>query len=115
MCLRKMMQPIALGANKPQLRIVAHQCPTLIRQIDRNLRYVQKEDIQDKRASGQVQDLLDCLEYFAGSGPEYNFPPPAPVEETPGFRSWKGEQTFWDSLTGTKQNADRNAIVCGIP
>lgn len=115
MCLRKMMQPIAQGANKPQLRIVAHQCPTLMRQIDRNLRHVQKEDVQDKRASGQVQDLLDCLEYFAGSGPEYNFPPPAPVEETPGFRSWKGEQTFWDSLTGTKQNADRNAIVCGIP
>jgi hypothetical protein len=114
--LRKMMQPVTESADKPQLRIVSHMCPELIRQIDRNLRHVSKNDVQDKRAGGQVQDLLDTLEYFAGSHPDYSPPPEADAEETPSFQSWKNEQDRWTQLIGDKQRGSNSTkIVCGIP
>lgn len=115
MALRRTMQSIGEGAERPQLRIVRHMCPQLIQQLKRNIRHVAKQDVQDQQAKGQVKDGLDCLEYFAGSRPEYKIPPPAPAEETAGFKAWKQEASFWEELTGGGRSPKNKAVVCGIP
>lgn len=114
MALRRTMMPVGEEAPRPQLRIVSHMCPELIRQIGRNMRHVSKDDVQDKQASGQVKDLLDCLEYFAGSRPVYRVPSKAAPEETPGYRSFLGEQNHWEKLVIGKTKPGNN-VVCGVP
>jgi hypothetical protein len=114
MALREMMLPVAPGAEWPALRVVSHKCPQLVSQIRRNIRQVSKHDIQDKRASGQVDDLLDSLEYFAGCHPAYAPPPPPPPEETTGFRAWKQEEELWKGFTGGRSDEDRK-VVLGVP
>ena len=109
------MMPVGEDAPRPQLRIVSHMCPELIRQIGRNMRNVSKDDVQDKQATGQVQDLLSCLEYFAGGRPEYRVPSKPAPEETPGFRAFSGEQTRWDQLVIGRNKTPRNNVVCGVP
>jgi hypothetical protein len=94
--------------------VVSHKCPQLVSQIRRNIRQVSKHDIQDKRASGQVDDLLDSLEYFAGCHPAYAPPPPPPPEETTGFRAWKQEEELWKGFTGGRSDEDRK-VVLGVP
>jgi len=114
MALRRMMVPIAEGVPRPQLRIVTHMCPELIRQIGRNMRQITKDDVQDKKATGQVQDLLDTLEYYAGSRPEYKIPRTMAPPETPSYKSFLGEQERWMQLTGGSQQA-KQSVVCGAP
>jgi hypothetical protein len=115
MAFRKTMMPVGEDAPRPQLRIVSHMCPELIRQIGRNMRNVSKDDVQDKQATGQVQDLLSCLEYFAGGRPEYRVPSKPAPEETPGFRAFSGEQSRWDQLVIGRNKTPRNNVVCGVP
>lgn len=115
MALKNMMLPIGADTSLPQLRIVQHKCPNLVTQIRRNLRHVTKQDVQDKQASGQVKDLLDCLEYFAGSQPRFAVPPPPQIEETPQFRHYTQEQARWDSLVVSRKSPNSRGIVCGIP
>jgi len=104
------------GCSKPQLRVVPHMCPHLVQQLEETLRNVNKEDIQDKLAEGQVHDVLDCLEYWAGSDPIY-VTPPITGADSPGMRMFEAEQAQWASLTGNKkaQQQTKGSIILGIP
>ena len=115
--LRRMMQPVTPDSPRPALRIVTHQCPQLILQIQRNRRHVQKHDVQDKQASGQVKDLLDTLEYFAGCHPEYKIPVRLAPEDTPAMRKFNQEQDWWNSLVVGNGGPDsrQKHVVCGVP
>lgn len=113
---RNMMMPVAEDAPRPKLRIVTHRCPELIKQITRNMRKITKEDIQDVRASGQIQDLLDCLEYFAGSRPAYRVPQKIKPKDTPSYESYLKEEEFWGSLVIRSAKDMKNGpVVCGVP
>lgn len=113
MQLRKWMACNSDG--RPQLRIVAHACRELIRQLRNNVRTVRKDDIQDKPAPGQKQDLMVCLEYWASIDPMYIPPPPPGPAESPALVRGLNEQTMWDNMIGRKPEEVRTKIVCGIP
>jgi len=110
--LRRWMRGRKCG--RPQLRIVTHMCPELIRQLESNVRAVNKDDVQDRPAKGQKQDIMDCLEYWAGADPQYVFSRGPDRQETPGFKAWMNEPKMWEGLVGTKQ-APAKPVMCGIP
>ena len=113
MKLRKWMAPDHQG--RPQLRIVTHMCPELCRQLRNNVRTVRKEDVQDKPAPGQVQDLMVCLEYWASIDPTYIPPPTSGPAESPALIRGLNEGRSWDALIGKKQDSSRPKIILGIP
>lgn len=89
-------------------------CPELIRQLETNVRAVNKDDIQDKPAKGQKQDIMDAAEYWAGSKPHYVFQKGPIREETPGMRAFLGEAARWDDMIGRTKSPDQ-PVVCGVP
>jgi hypothetical protein len=101
--------------GRPQLRIVTHMCPELVRQLESNVRAVNKEDVQDKPAKGQVQDIMDCAEYWAGSKPHFTFPRGPVQSHTPGMQAFLSEQTMWESMVGRRQQTPDAPTLCGIP
>ena len=116
MKLREMLNSRTEG-NRPVFRVVTHKCPGLVRQLENNLREVTKEDVKDKRAGGQVQDVLDCVEYWAGSNPEFVVPPKGGNREDPGLRAWENESKIWGSVITTPmgQHSKNKQIICGLP
>lgn len=112
--LRTLMQ-VRHGCGKPRLRIVAHACPTLIRQLETLVKAVTKEDVQDKLASGQTHDQVDTLEYYAGFDPKFLGPPPGYVPKDPGLLMWEADQKFLTERFTQKKPASSDQIVLGIP
>ena len=112
--LRKLLEPVHPEANMPALRIVNHMCPQLIHQIMHNRRHVQKHDIQDKQASGQVKDLLDTLEYYAAASPVYAHPPNWQPPENEAIRHFNKADDMWSQLV-TRPQAPRGNVICGAP
>ncbi len=116
MKLRSWMATSAEG--RPQLRIVTHMCRELIRQLSNNVRKVSKEDIQDKPAPGQKQDLMVCLEYWASLDPSYVAPPAGgTILESPAYLRAVGEADWFNSLTSRpqQQKGSNPKVICGIP
>lgn len=112
MKLRTLMRSRPCG--RPRLRIVAHRCPALVKQLETVVKKVTKEDIQDKLAEGQVHDGLDTLEYYAGSDPTYVPLPPNAKPIDPGFAAFEADQKLMGQLFKQKDNRDGKAIVLGI-
>ena len=102
------------GCPRPQLRIVAHMCPTLIRQLEETLKDVAKEDVKDAIAPGQVHDVLDVAEYWAGSDPVFVSPPAGPA--TPYFidRAAEDKQAFQQLTLGSRSDKTPDKIVLGL-
>jgi len=115
MKLRKWMQPRACG--RPQLRIVIHQCPSLVRQLEDTVKSVTKEDVMDKVASGQIHDQMDCIEYWAGFDPRFEYPKKlstGPVD--PGQAMFDNDKKYLDGIFKQSKKADaKGPIVLGIP
>jgi hypothetical protein len=105
-----------LGRNcgRPQLRIVPHTCPALVRQLEEVVKKVAKEDVKDALAEGQVHDQLDCLEYFAGFDPTFLTPPPPEQEDDPGKRVYEADKKFIEDIFAKNKTPTRGAIVLGI-
>lgn len=101
--------------GRPQLRIVTHACPTLVRQIESVTRNVSKEDIQDKLAPGQIHDAVDVLEYWAGNDPTFIIPPPQHDVDSPGLRMFNQDNQFWSNLTKAKPQTQSKQIILGVP
>lgn len=99
--------------GRAPLRIVSHACPELIRQLEGNVRAVSKEDVQDKPAEGQIQDVMVCLEYWAGSDPRY-LPQTAPdTIGSPVMQAYLAEKEFFSGLQG-RRTSSSSTIVLGI-
>jgi hypothetical protein len=115
MKLRKWMQPRACG--RPQLRIVIHQCPSLVRQLEDTVKSVTKEDVMDKVAPGQIHDQMDCIEYWAGFDPRFEYPKKlstGPVD--PGQAMFDNDKKYLDGIFKQSKKADaKGPIVLGIP
>ncbi len=104
--------------GRAKLRIVTHMCPNLVRQMEETLKAVTKDDVKDKLADGQVHDVLDCLEYWAGADPVFVVPPANETADSPGLRMFENDRHMWDSLVGLKnKDSDKKSstIVLGIP
>lgn len=103
--------------GRPQLRILTHMCPGLVKQLEETLKNVTKEDVQDKLAPGQAHDVLDCCEYYAGHDPVFVVPPPAPAPMDPGTVAYQSGRAMMERLTKPAQNkpAQGRSIVLGIP
>jgi hypothetical protein len=114
MKLRHWMRTRACG--RPQLRVVIQTCPNLVRQIESTLRTVAREDVKDEIAKGQVHDVLDCMEYWAGSDPTYVIPPASPSGGDSGMQMYEADQAFWAALTTRTRESGSNSgpIVLGI-
>lgn len=110
--LRKWM----LGRNcgRPQLRIVPHACPALIKQLEEVVKKVSKEDVQDKLAEGQVHDCLDCIEYWAGFDPTFLTPPPQAPTGDPGRAVYEADMKYIDSIFAKNKTSTQEPIVLGI-
>ena len=67
--------------GRPQVRIVAENCPKLIDQLQENVKATSKDPISgvdvihEKPAPGQQDDLRNCFEYWVSRNPEYVKPP----------------------------------------
>lgn len=60
----------------PQLRIVKHRCPELVKQMRTNVRKTDRDgNPTEEAADNQIDDLRDCLEYWASRRPTYVRPP----------------------------------------
>jgi len=59
----------------PQLRLVTERVPQLIRQLENYKKSLQQNEISDKPALGQKDDLVDALRYWVASKPVYAIPP----------------------------------------
>jgi hypothetical protein len=101
--------------GKPRLRVVPHACPALIRQLETLVKNVSKEDVQDKLAPGQIHDVSDCLEYYAGFSPKYLAPPVNQIPKDPGLLMWEADQKFLTERFTQKKPANSGQIVLGIP
>lgn len=103
--------------GRPRFRIITHMCPELVRQLESNVRVVQREAVLDKPAPGQVMDLLVCAEYYASVSPKYVRPPSGGrALDTPSYRAWEKEESDWISRVGNReQNPSTRTVVCGIP
>lgn len=101
--------------GRPQLRIVRHMCPVLVRQLESVLKGVTKEEVQERLAPGQVHDVLDTLEYWAGFDPVFVQPPPVAERIDPGRLSFEADQKFLQGIFGQNKNKPgRGPIVLGI-
>jgi hypothetical protein len=90
--------------------------PTLVKQLETTVKKVTKEDVQDKLAEGQIHDVLDTAEYYAGFEPTFLAPPPGPAITDPGQALFDSDKRFLDGIF--KQNKAKSAtgpIVLGIP
>jgi len=103
--------------GRPQFRVLTHMCPGLVKQLEETLKNVSKEDVQDKLAPGQVHDVLDTAEYYAGHDPVFVTPPPAPIPMDPGTLAYQSGKTMMERLTKPANNkpAQGRSIVLGIP
>jgi hypothetical protein len=90
-------------------------CPVLVKQLQTVVKHVSKEDVQDKLAPGQVHDVLDTAEYYAGFSPEFLPPPPGPAVVDPGQARWEADQKFLDAIFRQGKKTDKGPIVLGIP
>jgi len=70
-CLRELMH-FQEGQNYPTLRVVAHRCPNLVKQLKNyKLAAVNNDVKEDRPAPGQRLDVAVALEYWAASKPRY--------------------------------------------
>ena len=102
------------GSPRPQLRVVSHMCPTLIRQLEETLKDVSKDDVKDMLAPGQIHDVLDVAEYWAGSDPVFIAPPAGPA--TPDFvdRAAEDKQAFSRLTVGSRSDKTPDKILLGF-
>lgn len=102
------------GCMRPRLRVVPHTCPTLCRQLEETVKAINKEEVKDKIADGQVHDVLDTLEYWAGNDPVYLAPPAwVPVDSMSTIKD--EDDRYWASVTTPKTSGPPNgAIVLGM-
>lgn len=113
MKLRKWMRSRKCG--RPQLRVVPHMCPVLCRQLETVLKKVSKEDVQDKLAEGQVHDVLDTLEYWAGFDPEFLATPPTAGPVDPGRAAFDADQAYLARFFKQGDKKEKGPIVLGVP
>ena len=113
MKVRKWMQ--TRGCGRPQLRIVGHQCPALVRQLEDTVKSVTKEDVMDKVAPGQIHDQMDCLEYWAGFDPRFEYPRKQSAIVDPGQAMWDADRKFLDGIFKQNKKTDKGPIVLGLP
>lgn len=86
--LRKWM--VGRSCGRPQLRVVPHMCPALVKQLEEVVKKVSKEDVLDRLEDGQIHDQLDCFH---------------PSMEVLTDRGWK----LWPDLDRTEQLATVNS------
>lgn len=103
------------ACGRPQLRIVPHQCPALVKQLETIVKQVNREDVQDKLAPGQVHDQLDCLEYAAGFGLTFLHPPKQAAQYDPGQAMFDSDKKFLEGIFKQNKKPDQGKIILGIP
>ena len=113
MKLRALMRSRPCG--RPRFRVVAHMCPVLVKQLQTVVKHVAKEDVQDKLATGQVHDVLDTAEYYAGFDPTFMAPPPGPAIVDPGQAMWDADKKFLEGIFKQNKKTDKGPIVLGLP
>lgn len=112
--LRTLMQ-VRTSCGRPRFRVVTHMCPVLVKQLETTVKAVTKEDVQDKLAPGQVHDVLDTCEYYAGFGPKFLAPPPNQIPKDPGLLMWEADQKFIQDRFRRDKEDRKDKIVLGIP
>jgi hypothetical protein len=114
MKLRALMRTRACG--RPRFRVVPHRCPTLVKQLETVVKKVTKEDVQDKLAEGQIHDVLDCGEYYAGFDPTYLAPIPGQKPIDPGMAMYEADnKRMKDLFKTTLPDMHSKKIILGVP
>jgi len=100
---------------RPQLRIYARNCPILIQQMKSVRKTIRRSEVQDKIADGQVHDVLDTLEYWAGSDPTFRVV--TTKGTSPGLRMFEQDVKFWADLRASSpgQGPGKPMIILGAP
>lgn len=101
--------------GRPRFRIVTHMCPALVKQLEETLKKVTKEDVMDKLAEGQVHDVLDTAEYYAGFDATYEAPPPNQAPTDPGQAMFDSDKKFLDGIFKQNNKGAKGPIVLGVP
>jgi hypothetical protein len=112
--LRTLMQ-VRTSCGRPRFRVVTHMCPVLVKQLETTVKAVTKEDVQDKLAPGQIHDVLDTCEYYAGFNPKFMAPPVNQVPKDPGLLMWEADQKFIQDRFRRDKEDRKDKIVLGIP
>lgn len=102
--------------GRPRFRVVPHMCPVLCRQMEDVTKQINKDDVKDKLAEGQVHDVLDTAEYYAGFGPTFD-PPPITMErpKDEGMLIFESDQKFLAGIFKQNKAKDDKRIVLGVP
>ena len=78
------MQVRSDGSTK--LRIVVHRCPNLVRQLETNVKALDRDLVSERPAKGQADDLRVSLEYWASRQPTYVSPPEQHLDRSPAYK-----------------------------
>ena len=62
---------LPLQNGRPQIRIVGQNCPNLVKQMTNLKKQTDGDQIKEKKAPNQDDDLTDCLEYWLSVQPQY--------------------------------------------
>lgn len=97
------------GNGRPRLRIVVKNCPNLVRQLETNVKKIERDEMTEKPAPGQKDDLRVCLEYWVSRHPRY-------VPRAGGERITSDAHRYW--LEKRKRRASKNGpvqevVTCG--
>jgi hypothetical protein len=97
------------GDGTPRLRIVTKNCPNLIKQLETNVKRMDRNEISEKPAPGQKDDLRVCLEYWISRNPRYIHPPIAEQVTSDAHRYYLEKKRRKQQ----KQPAEEKTVNCG--
>lgn len=100
--------------GRPQIRIVTHKCPHLVKQLRTNVRKLNKEgEPLEKPQDNQKDDVRVCLEYYMSRRLTYKEPPVAGVPSDPTMKRYHAFRT--EALrAGRKGKASDKSVLCGV-
>lgn len=69
----------------------------------------------DKVAPGQVHDQMDCIEYWAGFDPKFEYPKKLTAPSDPGQAMFDSDKKFLEGIFKQNKKPDQGKIILGIP
>lgn len=82
--------------GRPRLRVVKHQCPEFLREIQLYRKHLTKDNAEDRPATGQDDHAMDCARYGAMDGCDYvavRDDGLSGVDPGPHYRAWQAYST----------------------
>lgn len=97
-----------------QLRIVTARCPNLVKQMESNVKTLEGDEVADKPARGQKDDMRVALEYWLSRNPIYVDPPEGSMVDSPAYAYWKKLSARKAARSSDEEKSSEDAVYIGM-